>query len=54
MKARKVSKLRISKETLRDLATSDLRQIAAGATTTPVTICNNLCTERCTTPSCHC
>ncbi len=53
MKSRKVSKLRISKETLRGLETSDLRQIAAAATT-PVTICNLLCTERCTNPSCHC
>lgn len=53
MKARKVSKLRISKETLRGLETSDLRQVAAGATT-PLTVCNNLCTERCTNPSCYC
>jgi hypothetical protein len=53
MKARKVSKLKISRETLRDLDAWKLKQIAA-AVTTPVTYCNNLCTERCTSPSCHC
>ena len=53
MKVRKLNKLKISRETLRDLETSNLREIAAGLTT-PVTICNKLCTERCTTPSCHC
>jgi hypothetical protein len=53
MKVRKISKLRVSRETLRDLDTVQLRQVAA-ALTTPVTVCNNLCTERCTQPSCHC
>jgi hypothetical protein len=53
MKVRKISKLKISRETLRDLESSKLQQIAGGLTT-PVTYCNNLCTERCTYPSCHC
>jgi hypothetical protein len=53
MKVRNVSKLKISRETLRDLESWKLQRIAAGLTT-PVTYCNNLCTERCTYPSCHC
>ena len=53
MKVRKINKLRVSRETLRHLDPAQLKPVAA-ALTTPDTICNHLCTERCTTPSCHC
>jgi hypothetical protein len=53
MKMRKVSKLTISRETLLTLDPMQLKPVAA-ALTTPDTLCNHLCTERCTQPTCHC
>jgi hypothetical protein len=52
-KGRKVTKLKVSRETLCDLDARELRQVQ-GAVTTPATVCNYLCTERCTGVSCYC
>ncbi|HZF11190.1 MAG TPA: hypothetical protein VFE33_20550 [Thermoanaerobaculia bacterium] len=52
-KMRKINKLELSRETLRALDPTQLQPVVA-ALTTPVTLCNHLCTERCTQPTCHC
>ncbi|HEX5717591.1 MAG TPA: hypothetical protein VF179_15640 [Thermoanaerobaculia bacterium] len=43
---KKVKKLKLSSETLRNLTKPDLQAVVGGATI--------ICSERCTTPSCHC
>ncbi|HEX3127291.1 MAG TPA: TIGR04149 family rSAM-modified RiPP [Thermoanaerobaculia bacterium] len=43
---KKLKKLKLNRETLRNLGQRELTLAVGGATL--------ICTERCTTPSCHC
>ena len=53
-KLRKVQKLQVSRETLRNLDGSQLKQAAGGVTAIACDSINLCYTERCTTPTCRC